>query len=33
LGTSGDKIYWKVSAIDAEGNEGKASLLGNFMLQ
>ncbi len=33
LGTSGDKIYWKVSAIDAEGNEGKTSLLGNFVLQ
>lgn len=32
-GTSGDKIYWKVSAIDAEGDEGKASLLGNFVLQ
>jgi hypothetical protein len=32
-GVSGDKIYWKVSAIDAEGNVGKASLLGNFTLQ
>lgn len=32
-GISGNKIYWKVSAVDAEGNEGKASLLGNFVLQ
>ena len=32
-GTSGDKIYWKVSAVDAESNEGKASLLWNFVLQ
>jgi hypothetical protein len=32
-GASGDKIYWSVSAIDAEGNVGKASLLGNFVLQ
>jgi hypothetical protein len=32
-GISGDKIYWKVSAVDAEGDEGKASLLGNFVLQ
>ncbi|HEY2580966.1 MAG TPA: hypothetical protein VGI43_04125 [Mucilaginibacter sp.] len=33
LGNSGDKIYWKVSAIDVEGNEGNASVLGNFILQ
>ena len=32
-GVSGDRIYWKVSAVDAEGNEGKASALGNFVLQ
>jgi hypothetical protein len=32
-GASGDKIYWKVSAVDAEGNEGQASLLSNFTLQ
>ena len=32
-GTSGNKIYWKVSAVDAEGNEGKASPLWNFTLQ
>ena len=33
LGTSGDKIYWKVSAIDAAGNEGLTSELRNFVLQ
>ncbi len=33
LGTSGDKIYWKVSAIDAAGNEGATSELRNFVLQ
>ena len=32
-GISGNKIYWKVSALDAEGNEGKASPLWNFTLQ
>jgi hypothetical protein len=32
-GISGDKIYWKVSAVDAEGNEGKTSVLWNFTLQ
>lgn len=33
LGNSGDKIYWKVSAIDAAGNEGQASTLRSFTLQ
>lgn len=33
LGSSGDKIYWKVSAIDAAGNEGQASALSSFMVQ
>jgi hypothetical protein len=33
LGASGDKIYWKVSAVDAAGNEGTASVLRNFVLQ
>jgi len=33
LGTSGDKVYWKVSAIDAAGNEGAASEQRNFVLQ
>jgi len=33
LGTSGDKIYWKVSAIDAAGNEGAVSDQRNFELQ
>ncbi len=32
-GASGDKIYWKVSAIDAAGNEGQASILRSFTLQ
>lgn len=32
-GNPGDKIYWKVSAIDAAGNEGAASELRNFVLQ
>jgi hypothetical protein len=32
-GTSGDKIYWKVSAVDAAGNEGTASALRSFVLQ
>lgn len=32
-GISGDHVYWKVSAVDAEGNEGKASALNNFILQ
>jgi len=33
LGASGDKVYWKVSAVDAVGNEGTASVLRNFTLQ
>jgi len=33
LGTSGNKVYWKVSAIDAAGNEGTTSELRNFALQ
>jgi hypothetical protein len=33
LGTSGNKIYWKVSALDAAGNEGQASQLSSFVLQ
>lgn len=32
-GASGDKIYWKVSAIDAAGNEGPASDLRHFVIQ
>ena len=33
LGKSGDKVYWKVSAVDAAGNEGAASTLVSFILQ
>ena len=33
LGNTGDKIYWKVSAVDAYGNEGQASTLRSFTLQ
>jgi len=33
LGRSGDRVYWKVSAVDAAGNEGQASVLRNFVLQ
>jgi hypothetical protein len=33
LGNSGDRVYWKVSAIDAAGNEGTASKLRSFVLQ
>ena len=33
LGNSGDKVYWKVSAVDAAGNEGQASETRNFVLQ
>ena len=32
-GNSGDRVYWKVSAIDAAGNEGQASQLRSFVLQ
>ncbi|TWI94533.1 hypothetical protein JN11_04643 [Mucilaginibacter frigoritolerans] len=33
LGTSGSKVYWKVTAFDAAGNESAASTLNNFVLQ
>lgn len=33
FGLSGDRVYWKVSAIDAAGNEGQASTLRSFVLQ
>ncbi len=33
LGNSGDRIYWKVTALDAIGNEGQASPLRSFVLQ
>jgi hypothetical protein len=33
LGSSGNRIYWKVSAVDAAGNEGQASALNSFVLQ
>jgi hypothetical protein len=33
LGVSGDTVYWKVTAIDASGNESQASELRNFVLQ
>jgi hypothetical protein len=29
----GERIYWKVAALDAAGNEGKASALRSFVLQ
>lgn len=32
LGVTGEKIYWKVSALNASGKEGKASGLRNFVL-
>jgi hypothetical protein len=32
-GNSGDRIYWKVSALDAAGNEGTASELRSFAIQ
>jgi hypothetical protein len=32
LGVTGEKIYWKVSALNASGKEGKASALRNFVL-
>lgn len=32
-GTTGDRIYWKVSALDAAGNEGQPSELRTFTLQ
>jgi len=33
LGNSGDRIYWKVTAIDAAGNEGQPSILRSFVLK
>jgi len=33
LGNSGDKVYWKVTAVDAAGNESVPSQLRNFVLQ
>jgi hypothetical protein len=33
LGTSGERIYWKVTALDAAGNESDASVLRSFVLQ
>ncbi len=32
-GTSGERLYWRVSAVDAAGNEGRASALRNFLVQ
>jgi hypothetical protein len=32
-GNMGDRIYWKVSAVDAAGNEGQSSELRSFTLQ
>jgi len=33
LGSSGNTIYWKVTALDAAGNESQASNINNFVLQ
>jgi hypothetical protein len=33
LGSSGNKIYWKITALDAAGNESPASELRSFVLQ
>ncbi len=32
-GSSGDKVYWQVTALDAAGNESVASQMRNFILQ
>jgi hypothetical protein len=32
-GAIGDRVYWKVTAVDAAGNEGKATPLRSFVLQ
>lgn len=32
-GSAGDKVYWKVTALDAAGNESQASDLRSFILQ
>ena len=33
LGTSFDKVYWKVTAVDAAGNESQPSILRHFSIQ
>jgi hypothetical protein len=33
LGSSGDKVYWKVTAVDAAGNESAASEIRSLVLQ
>jgi hypothetical protein len=33
FGSPGDRVYWKVSAVDAAGNEGQASTMRSFVLQ
>jgi hypothetical protein len=33
LGTSGNKVYWKITALDAAGNDSPASELRSFVLQ
>ncbi|MDB5002068.1 MAG: hypothetical protein JWQ34_293 [Mucilaginibacter sp.] len=33
LGTIGERIYWKITAVDAAGNEGRASILKSFVLK
>jgi hypothetical protein len=33
LGSSGDRVYWKVTALDAAGNESLPSALRSFVLQ
>lgn len=33
LGTSFDKVYWKVTAVDAVGNESQPSILRHFVIQ
>jgi hypothetical protein len=32
-GTTGDRIYWKVTAVDAAGNESRPGELRSFVLQ
>lgn len=32
LGAPGDRIYWKVTAVDAAGNESQPSVMRNFIL-
>lgn len=33
LGTSGDQVYWRITALDAAGNESQVSELRSFTLQ